>query len=96
MHAEGRLSLLGRPLPRAFELLVVTLPPGRDRRFTAVEWRDAIVVVERGAVELVGPRGERLRFRRGAVMSLAGLPLRALRSGGPETAVLAVVRRRGG
>ena len=95
MDGEGRLSFLGRPLPPAFELLVVTLPPGHDRPLAPAEWRDALVVVERGTVELVRARGERLRFSGGAVIALAGLPLRALRGVGRETAVLAVVRRRG-
>jgi hypothetical protein len=96
MHWAGqdRLSLLGRPLPSGFELLVVTLAPGRRRAFEAVEWRDAIVVVERGEIELESLRGGRARFARGGVMSLSGLPLRALHNCGPELAVLAVARRR--
>jgi len=91
-----RLSLLGRALPSAFELLVVTLAPGRERAYEPVEWRDAIVVVERGTVEVAGPRGDRARFRRGDTLCLIGIPLRALRNDGPELAVLSVVRRRPG
>ena len=94
MEPDGRLSFLGRPLPAAFELLVITLAPGRVRAFEPAEWRDGIVVVERGAVELEASGGDRARFDRGAVMSLAGLPLCALRNDGRDTAVLAVVRRR--
>jgi len=91
---QDRLSLLGRPLPSGFELLVVTLAPGRRRAFESVEWRDAIVVVERGEIELESLRGGRARFARGDAMCLTGLPLRALHNGGPGLAVLAVVRRR--
>jgi len=88
-----RLSFLGRPLPPAFELLVITLAPGRERPFRAAEWRDAIVVVERGEIELESVRGSRARFERGDVMCLTGFSLRALRNRGPGTAVLTVVRR---
>jgi hypothetical protein len=91
-----RLSFLGRPLPSAFELLAITLGPGRERAFEAIEWRDAIVVVERGEIELESLRGSRERFDRGAVTCLSGVPLRALRNSGRELAVLSVVRRRGG
>jgi hypothetical protein len=91
-----RLSLLGRALPPAFELLIVTLAPGHERAYEPVEWRDAIVVVERGAVELAGSRGDRARFERGDVLCLSGIPLRALRNGGPGPTVLSVVRRRAG
>jgi hypothetical protein len=91
-----RLSFLGRPLPAAFELLVVTLAAGRERPYEPVEWRDAIVVVERGAVELEGARGGRVRFEGGDVLSVSGIPLRALRNPGTEPTVLSVVRRRGG
>ena len=89
-----RLSFLGRPLPPAFELLVVTLAPGGERPFDAVEWRDAIVAVERGEIELESRSGGRAPFSRGAVVHLTGLPLRALHNRGPDLAVLTVVRRR--
>jgi hypothetical protein len=93
MERGGRLTFLGRPLPPAFQLLVITLAPGRERAFAAADWHDAIVVVERGEVALEAARGGRLRFGRGAVLSLSGLSLRALHNPGQETAVLAVVRR---
>jgi hypothetical protein len=89
-----RLSFLGRPLPAAFQLLVITLAPGAERSFAAAEWQGAVVVVERGEVELEGRRGARARFERGAVLSLTGLPLRGLRNHGSDLAVLSVVRLR--
>jgi hypothetical protein len=95
MEPRG-LSFLGRPLPDAFELLVITLASGCVRAFEPDEWRDGIVVVERGAVELEASDGDRARFASGAVVSLAGLPLRTLRNDGHDTAVIAVVRRRSG
>jgi uncharacterized protein YxjI/quercetin dioxygenase-like cupin family protein len=89
----GRLSVLGRPLPPEFELRTVALAPGRTRPYDEHEWRDALVVVERGEIELERLTGARRRFRAGAVLWLAGLPLRALRNPGPEPAVLAAVSR---
>jgi hypothetical protein len=90
------LSFLGRPLPPAFELRVFAVAPGRDRPYVAAEWRGALVVVERGRIELRCRDGRRRRLERGEVLWLSGLPLRALHNPGPETAVLtAVTRRRG-
>jgi L-asparaginase II len=66
------------------------------RAFEPAEWRDGIVVIERGAVELEAGDGDRARFARGAVIALAALPVRGLRNDGREIAVIAIVRRRSG
>jgi hypothetical protein len=92
--AEGRRSLLSRPLPPRFERRVVTVPPGAARAFDPAEWRDAIVAVERGAIELECRDGDLRGFRRGDLLSLSGLSLRALRNPGTDPAVLVAVRRR--
>jgi hypothetical protein len=89
-----RLSFLGRRLPPGFELRVATIAPGRQRTSAEDEWRDALVVVERGQIELVCLGGSRHRFGRGDVLWLSGLPLRALRNPGVEPAVLVAVSRR--
>jgi hypothetical protein len=90
------LSFLGRPLPPAFELRVVAVAPGGERPYDSAEWRDALVVVERGRIDLHCRDGARRRMERGEVLWLSGLPLRTLRNPGHETAVLtAVTRRRG-
>jgi len=88
------LSFLGRPLPPAFELRMVVVAPGRDRIYEEAEWLDAIVVVERGEIELQCLGGSRRCFRRGDVLWLSGLRLCALRNPGREPAVLVAVRRR--
>jgi hypothetical protein len=80
-------------MPPAFRVRTVTVDP--DRPFREVEWADALVLVERGEIELEGVSGARWRFRRGDVLWLSGLPLRALRSSGREPAVLVAVSRRG-
>ena len=70
------------------------MPPGRARDYDEDVWRDALVVVVRGEIELEARSGGRERFARGAVLSLAGLPLRALHNPGVEPAELFAVRRR--
>ena len=81
-----------RPSP-PFESYVVTLPPGGRRVHDDAEWRDALVIVERGEIELeLSTRGS-CRLGRGAVLWLTGLGVRALHNPGPEPAVLVAVRR---
>lgn len=87
-------SFLGRRLGRAFELRVIAIAPGHSRAYEEAEWRDAIVVVERGELELECTRGGRRNFGRGETLLLAGLPLRALHNPGREPVLLAAVSRR--
>jgi len=81
------------PLPPGFRRRRVTVAPGAARAYDAAEWRDAIVLVETGELDLVGRDGGGPRFGPGAVVALADLPLRALRNRGPEPAVLVAVTR---
>jgi hypothetical protein len=90
----GRLSFIDRPLPPSFELRLVAVAPGHERSYDEAEWRGALVVVERGEIELECVAGGRLRCAQGAVLWLVGLPLRALHNHGPETALLAAVSKR--
>lgn len=95
MDANGHgLCVLARPLPSSFEARLVTVPPGRSRLYRAVEWRDAIVVVARGEIELEFLDGSSRRFARGCVLWLAGLALRAVWNRGRSRAVLIAVSRR--
>ena len=93
MAQAERLSFLDRPVPAAFEVRMLTLNPGRRHAYVDAEWRGALVVVERGAVELECLRGARRTFECGAVLWLEGLPLRALHNRRPEVAQLAAVTR---
>ena len=52
-------------------------------------------MVERGEVVLEGVSGGRLRARTGAVLTLHGVPLRALHNLGDEPALLVAVARHG-
>jgi hypothetical protein len=88
------LSFLGRPLPPAFELRTIVVPAGGERPYDGTEWRGALVVVERGEIELQARSGGCRRFARGEVLWMTGLPLRALRNRGREPAVLVAITRR--
>jgi hypothetical protein len=81
-------------VPRGLELRTVEVPAGAERIYEEAEWRDAIVVIARGEIELECLGGSRLRLERGTVLWLVGLPLRALHNGGVEAALLLAVSRR--
>jgi quercetin dioxygenase-like cupin family protein len=80
--------------PLGFEVRAVGVEPGGHRVYHRTEWSDAIVLVGHGEIELECLSGERRRFRRGDLLWLAGLPLRALHNHGRERAVLVAVSRR--
>ncbi|HEX7299450.1 MAG TPA: hypothetical protein VF257_10605 [Solirubrobacteraceae bacterium] len=89
-----RLSFLARGVPAAFELRATWVAPGGKRAYDEAEWRDALVVVERGEIELECAAGGRMRLGSGAVLWLVGLPLRALHNRGAEPALVVAVSRR--
>ena len=89
-----RLSFLDGPLPSRFRLHGVTVAPGGTRTYRAEEWKDALVVVEHGEVELECSAGLRRRFGAGAVMWLQGMDLRAIHNPGPGPLVISAVSRR--
>ncbi len=88
-----RLSFLGRPIPDGFELRTVTLAPSEAVEYVEADWKDALVVVERGQIDLECLAGGRRRFRPGDVLWLVGLRLRALHNPSDEPALLVSVRR---
>ncbi len=90
----SRLSFLGRRLARPFERRVLVLAPGQSQPYDSGEWRGALVVVERGRIELVCLDGSRHYVRRGDILWLECLPLRALRNSGRVPAVLVAIARR--
>jgi hypothetical protein len=76
-----------------FDVRVVSLEPGSERPYDEEEWRDAIVLVQRGEVELRGVSGASRSFGRGDLIWLDGVPLRLLYNPGSEPAVLVAVSR---
>lgn len=63
------------------------------RGFEEEEWRDSIVIVERGEIELECSRGARRSFQCGTVLWLVDLSLRAIHNPGPIPAVLVAISR---
>jgi len=79
--------------PSPFELRVFTLDPGCSRPYRDEDWRDSLVIVEQGQLELECLHGACRTFRCGDVLWLIGLGLRMLRNPGPETTRLAAFSR---
>lgn len=77
-----------------FARRTVVLEPGTSRPSADADWHDAIVMVERGTVDLECTAGGRRRFAAGAVLWLTGISLRALHNAGVEPVVLVAVSRR--
>jgi hypothetical protein len=94
-RTRGRRSFLDRQVPDGFSVRRIVVAPRTERAFDEAEWRDALVVVESGRIELESWSGLRPRFRPGDVLWLTGLPLRALHNRGRRPAVLVVVSRPG-
>jgi hypothetical protein len=72
---------------------VVEIPPGGARPYDGAEWLGALVFVDRGEIELECRDGRRPRFAGGAVLWLAGLPVRHVRNPGSVPAVLVAFYR---
>jgi hypothetical protein len=88
------VTFLGRAVGPSFRARVVRVPPGGTRPIDESEWRDAVVAVEHGEVELECRAGGRRRFGTGSLLWLTGLGLRAIHNHGGKDAVLVAVRRR--
>ena len=57
---------------------LVVVPPWGERLYDREEWRDALVVVSSGAIELEGEHGVRHRFEKPAFLVLRNPRLRRL------------------
>lgn len=79
---------------RAFDIRLVALAPGEALPFDQAQWRDALVTVEQGEVELEACDGTRWHFARGAVLCLDGMGVVAVHNPRQEPAVLAAASRR--
>ena len=73
---------------------VVTVAPGDVLPPHITCWRDAIVSVEQGEMEMVGPGGHVLHLRAGALLLLDGVEHVEVRNTGTGPLVLAAIRRR--
>ena len=94
--ATGSLHrLLARPsLPPGIERVRLRLPPGAAYAGRGSVWRGALVLVERGALEVECGSGERRTFDAGSLLVLDWLALGTLHNAGVDELVLLAVRRR--
>jgi hypothetical protein len=92
---EGTGRLLARDgLSPRFERWRLRLPAGASRPTSADEWAGALVLIERGSVE-VECTGDGVRtFRQGDLLALGWLPLRRLVNRGDDDVEILAVRRR--
>lgn len=76
-----------------FDIRTVALEPGSTLAYDEEEWRDALVTVESGEVELEMTCGRSCFFQRGDVLWFQGLPLARLHNRGDEPTVLVAASR---
>jgi hypothetical protein len=88
------VTFLAAQLRPGFVLRQLVLEPGTERRCEPNEWADALVVVERGTVEVRCRDGGRATFIAGDLLCLEWLEPRILRNVGSEVALLSAVARR--
>jgi hypothetical protein len=86
-------GLLGGALSPGFCRRVVILEPRSRRAYRPGEWQDAIVLIDKGEIELRCPGQPPRRFRRGDLLSLGGLGLTGIYNHGPGRAVLIAVSK---
>jgi hypothetical protein len=72
----------------------IAVPAGGELHFVPDDWRDSIVLVEQGSIELESSHGARRTFVAGDALWLQGIPLRTLRNRGAGEAVLTATARR--
>jgi hypothetical protein len=87
------ITFLGVPCPDGFRIRLEALAPGATLEVRPADWADTLVVVERGELELRIRGGACARFREGAVLVLAGLAPRELRSVGDVPLLLSALTR---
>jgi len=93
MNEPDRISFLGRQCPENFRLSRVILQPRETLEWRAADWADALIVVERGELEVELRSGTRAWFGEGAILVLAGLSVRRLRNSGRVPLVVSALSR---
>jgi hypothetical protein len=93
-NQDEPLSLLTIALPPWFERRTVTIAVGEELGPREASWRDELVSVEAGSLDIVSPDGTVLHLTAGAMLFLDGVAHVALRATGDVPTVLAAVRRR--
>jgi hypothetical protein len=78
--------------PRSWSRRAVTLRSGASLRYDSNAWRDEIIIIQQGTLELQDTAGRQWPFETGSVLSLCGLPLRRLTNTGPDDAVIIAIK----
>jgi hypothetical protein len=86
-------ALLCGPLPEGFSRRVIRLEHGVEVGLEPEAFANALVIVERGSLELECRDGTSARFGRGSMIPIGLLPVDRLRSVGPGPVVLVAVSR---
>jgi hypothetical protein len=81
------------PLPAGIRRRSLVIPPGGHHAYRPSDWKEAIVMVKRGEIELECPGQPPRRFGQGDLLWLGGLGAGAIRNPGPGTAVLVAVSK---
>lgn len=71
----------------------VALAAGAELAYAPNDWRDCMLVIKQGSLELESRHGPRRTFVAGDALWLAGLRLRVIRNPGRVKTVLAVMGR---
>jgi hypothetical protein len=87
----GSSTLFGGRLTSRFAQRRVLITSGVPHVYEPRDWEAALVVVERGQLELEWSEGARLRFEPGDTLCLVGLDLCALHCASPYPTLLLAV-----
>jgi hypothetical protein len=84
---------IARSVPAGFVRREVSIAPDDEVAFDASDWRDAIVYLAVGTLEVEDTLGFRGRFESGAILCFDGMPVRAMRNAGVGPLVLVALSR---
>ncbi|MGH3460020.1 MAG: hypothetical protein ACRDP9_00970 [Kribbellaceae bacterium] len=93
MDGSDGISFLGARCPKGFRLRTLTLLSRGAVNYRPAEWAGALVIVERGELEVECRGGARARFGEGAILAFSGLAVRRLRNPGNGPLVLSGLSR---
>ena len=93
-HIEEQLDLRYGPVPSWVARREVHLAAGVTLSAEEEPWREELVTVEQGSIDVIERCGRVVHVATGAVLTLDGVPFAAVRCTSAEPAILVAVRRR--
>ena len=91
MDGPERISFVGARCPMGFRLRTLTLLSRGAVNDRPADWAGALVIVERGELEVECRGGARARFGEEAILAFSGLTVRRLRNPGSGPLVLSTL-----